>query len=210
MADNYLERKMDEYSSLPQKRKKTHELFSLLRKNRSYRGYDKKFIVRRDQLERIISVNELLPSARNQQVLRFRIVLADEAEKITKLCHFGGGLPELKLPKQGEEPNAYIVVCTTVEIHKYVYMDLGISAQSMLLAATEIGLSGLCIGAFSKEEVKKALNLSLEPILVIAIGKGSEKIELKSIKEEESHAYYRIGDTHFVPKVRLEDLLIKP
>ncbi|MBQ0080514.1 MAG: nitroreductase family protein [Alistipes sp.] len=208
MADNYLERKMDEYSSLPLKRKKTHELFSLLRKNRSYRGYDASFIVRRDQLERIISVNELIASARNQQVLRFRMVLKDEAEKVTSLCHFGGALPDLHLPVNGSEPNAYIVICTTVEAEKYVYMDLGISAQSMLLAATEIGLSGLCIGAFSKDEIKKALNLNLEPLLVIAIGKGSEKIELRPIREKESHKYYRIEGTHYVPKICLEDLII--
>lgn len=54
-------------------------LSRLLLKNRSHRGYDSRFIVREDQLRRIIGVNTRIPSARNQQVLRFRPVLADEA-----------------------------------------------------------------------------------------------------------------------------------
>ena len=53
-------------------------LSRLLLKNRSHRGYDPRFIVREDQLRRIIGVNTRIPSARNQQVLRFRPVLADE------------------------------------------------------------------------------------------------------------------------------------
>ena len=56
-------------------------LSRLLLKNRSHRGYDPRFIVREDQLRRIIGVNTRIPSARNQQVLRFRPVLADEAPK---------------------------------------------------------------------------------------------------------------------------------
>ena len=51
----------------------------LLLKNRSHRGYDTGFVVREDQLRRMIEVNTRIPSARNQQVLRFRPVLADEA-----------------------------------------------------------------------------------------------------------------------------------
>ena len=42
-------------------------LSRLLLKNRSHRGYDPRFIVREDQLRRIIGVNTRIPSARNQQ-----------------------------------------------------------------------------------------------------------------------------------------------
>ena len=40
----------------------------LLLKNRSHRGYDPRFIVREDQLRRIIGVNTRIPSARNRQM----------------------------------------------------------------------------------------------------------------------------------------------
>jgi hypothetical protein len=44
--------------------------------------------------------------------------------------------------------------------------------------------------------------------MIVAIGKGIEKIELKPIAPEESHAYYREGGVHYVPKVKASDLLI--
>ena len=211
MADNYLGRKMEEYfarSESRSARRPAMTLERLLLKNRSHRGYDARFIVREDQLRSIIEVNARIPSARNQQVLRFRPVLADEAPKVLEHIRLGGALPELRLPHPGTEPNAFIIVCSTVEESRYVDIDLGISAQSMLLRATEMGLNGICIGAFDKEAIRQAFGLPFEPLLILAIGRGIEKIELVDIGAHENHAYYRRGDTHFVPKVRVEELII--
>lgn len=184
-------------------------LSRLLLKNRSHRGYDARFIVREDQLRRIIGVNTKIPSARNQQVLRFRPVLADEAPKILPHIRLGGALPELHLPLPGTEPNAFIIVCSTIGENRYVDIDLGISAQSMLLQAAEIGLNGICIGAFDKERIKQEFGLEPDPLLILAVGKGIEKIELTQIGANDDHAYYRENGTHYVPKVRLEDLMIE-
>ena len=212
MADNYLEKKMEAYRAQPEgpRRPARPTLEQLLRRNRSCRGYDPTFAVREDQLRRIIGVNRLIPSARNQQVLRFRPVTADEAHKVLPHIRLGGALPELHLPFAGSEPQAFIVVCTTVEPDAYVYIDLGIAAQSMLLQAAEIGLSGICIGAFDRTSIVRELGLTLRPLLVIALGRGTERIELTEIGAAESHAYYRDdAGTHYVPKVRLEELLLK-
>jgi hypothetical protein len=46
-------------------------------------------------------------------------------------------------------------------------------------------------------------------LLILAIGRGAESIELAEIGAEESHDYYRRGEKHIVPKVRVEDLIIK-
>ncbi len=183
----------------------------LLLKNRSYRGYDNSFVVREDQLCRIVEVNTRTPSARNQQVLRFRPVTSEEAHKVLPHFRLGGALPNHHLPHEGEEPRAFIVVCTTVpNPDHYVYIDLGIAAQSMLLQAVEIGLGGICIGAFDKAAVKQSLGLELEPLLLIAIGKPNEKIKLVEIGPEESHNYWRDDKgTHYVPKIGVEELLIK-
>lgn len=159
MADDYLGRKMEEYmarkASGQSNRRPLATLGRLLLKNRSHRGYDTGFVVREDQLRRMIEVNTRIPSARNQQVLRFRPVLADEAHKVLPHIRLGGALPALRLPFPGTEPNAFIIICSTVEENRYVDMDLGISAQSMLLQAAEIGLNGICIGAFDKERIKQ-------------------------------------------------------
>ena len=212
MADNYLGNKMEEYmarkaAGTPQRKAHT-SLSNLLLKNRSHRGFDASFKVREDQLRRIIGVNCRIPSARNAQVLRFRMVLADEACKVLPHIRLGGALPELHLPAEGSEPNAFIVICSTVPEDKWVDIDLGISAQSMLLQAVEIGLNGICIGAFDKARLAESLGLESEPLLILAIGRGTDRIELVEIGENENHAYYREKGVHYVPKVRLEELIL--
>ena len=161
-------------------------LSRLLLKNRSHRGYDPRFIVREDQLRRIIGVNTRIPSARNQQVLRFRPVLADEAPGVLAEIRLGGALPELHLPLPGTGPNAFIIVCSTVPEDRYVDIDLGISVQ----------------------RIRQKFHLESEPLLILAIGKGIEKIELVEISENDDHRYFRKDGIHYVPKVRVEDLII--
>ena len=209
MADNYLEKRMEDYRNQAPRAKKVATLNRLLRRNRSYRGYDTSFEVRADQLRRIIETATLCPSARNQQVLRFRPVLANESDIMLKHIRLGGALPELHLPFPGTEPRAFVVICSTVEESKYVDIDLGIVAQTMLLQATEMGLGGICIGAFDHAEIKEALKLSYEPVLVIAFGRPAENIELVECGANDKLTYYRNGTTHYVPKIRVEDLIIK-
>lgn len=211
MADNYLEKKIEEHkaratsSGTPRKQS---TLNTLLTKNRSCRGYDSSFIVRDDQLRSIVDVNTRIPSARNAQALRFRVVNHAEAAKMLPLIRLGSALPDLHLPMPGTEPNAYIIICSTVPENKFLYVDLGISAQSMLLRAVELGLAGICIGAFDKEAVKREFALELEPLLILAIGRSAEDIRLVDISPEDSHSYYRKDGVHYVPKLRLDDIII--
>lgn len=200
---------MEDYKAQQPSKRRMATLRNLLLRNRSYRGYDSSFAVRDDQLRRIIEVATLCPSARNQQVLRFRPVVGEEARVVLQHIRLGGALPELHLPFAGTEPNAFIVICSTVEESKYVDMDLGIVAQSMLLQATEIGLGGICIGAFDHKEIAEKLALPYEPLLVLAIGRPAERIELKPCNEGDSLTYYRNEGVHYVPKINVNDLIIK-
>lgn len=212
MADNYLESKFEELKNGGGKKPaaKVHHLETLLSKNRSYRGYDKKVIVSQSTLEKIVSVNTKIPSARNQQCLRFKLVTRESgAEQVLQNIKLGGALPELHLPFEGTEPEAFIIICSTLPESKLVDIDLGISAQSMLLRAVEMGLNGLIIGAFNKAKIVEAFDLPYEPLLIVAIGKGAETIRLTEIGENDSHNYYRAEDVHFVPKVRIDDLIIR-
>lgn len=211
MADDYLGRKMEEYrarAAAPAVQKTLASLNRLLLKNRSHRGYDSRFTVRADQLRSMIEVNTRIPSARNQQVLRFRPVLADEAPLVLPHIRLGGALPELHLPLPGSEPRAFILICSTVPEDRYVNIDLGISVQSMLLRGVEMGLNGICIGAFDRARIREAFDLPWEPLLILGVGKGAEQIELVEIGAEENRAYYRRNGVHYVPKIRVEELLI--
>lgn len=207
-----MEKKLDEFHN---GKKKTvikpvgQSLDTLLLKNRSYRGYDKQRTVSMETLKSIVGVCNKIPSARNQQVLRFKLVTRDSgADTVLANIKLGGALPELHLPLQGTEPEAFIIVCSTIAENKLVDIDAGIAVQSMLLKAVELGFNGIIIGAFNKERITEEFQLPYEPLLILAIGKGNESIRLTEIGENDDHRYYRQDGTHYVPKVKIEDLLL--
>lgn len=209
MADNYLEKRAEE---LQQKRKvvvkRGASLESLLKRNRSFRGYDRSVEVDRGQLLEMVKTATWVASGMNAQPLRFRLVTGDEAAKVHPLVKLGAALPEEHLPHPGEEPSAYIVICSTVEENRIVDMDLGIAAQSILLKATEMGLGGIFILNFTAAAVQGALSLQMKPLAVLGIGKPAERIFLMPCNAGDPLAYYRKEGVHYVPKIKVEDLIV--
>ena len=209
MADNYLEKKFEELREKRPVIKRNHQsLDTLLRRNRSYRGYDPSRVVTREELKRLVEVTTLVPSGKNQQALRYKLVTAEDSDKVLPLIRLGGALPELHLPFPGTEPRAFLVVCSTIPENPVLDIDLGIAAQSLLLKAVEMGLNGIIIRAFDSGKLQENLGLDLVPLLVIAIGKGAENIFLKPVEAGDSLTYYRKDGVHFVPKLKADDLLI--
>lgn len=210
MADNYLEKRAEE---LQQKRKvvvhRGVQLESLLKRNRSFRGYDRSVEVNEDQLMEMVKTITWVASGMNAQPLRFRLVTGDEAAKVHSLVKLGAALPEEHLPHPGEEPSAYIVISSIAEVNRIVDIDLGIAAQSILLKATEMGLGGIIILNFKPDEVQQALSMERRPLAVLGIGKPAERIFLMPCNEGDPLAYYRKDGVHYVPKIKVEDLIEK-
>ena len=212
MADNYLEKRYEEVFGKAAGQKKAPQrpsLDTLLLHNRSYRGFDKEYVVHRRQLDAMIAVNVKVASSVNMQRLRFRpVVKGPEADKVNKHIRMGRGLPHLQLPFPGTEPEAFIVVCSTVPENPGILIDLGISLQAMSLKAVEMGLGCLIIRNFDREPVREALGLPLEPIAVLAVGRPAEKIELVPAHAGDDLGYYRREGVHYVPKLSPEDLTL--
>ena len=212
MADNYLERREEALRSSQRTvvRRNNPSLDTLLRKNRSHRAFDTSYTVAMRQLETIVAVNPKLPSGRNAQTLRFKLLDAQSGgEDFCRYLHLGGYLPELHLPAPGTEPKAFIIICSTEPESPIVDIDLGISLQSMALKAVEIGLNALIVKAFNKKEIKEVLGLPSDPLAVLAIGKGTETIVLDEVPAGSDLRYYRDADgIHHVPKITVSDLLI--
>ena len=211
MADNYLERREEALRTAGRTvvRRNTPSLDTLLLRNRSHRGFDASYEVAMRQLEAIVSVNPRIPSSKNGQVFSFKLLdAASGGRDFCRFLRFGAYLPELKLPVPGTEPQAFVVVCSTMPESPGVDIDLGIALQSMALKAVEIGLNALIVRAFNRQEVKEALGLELEPLAVLAVGKGTDKIELLEVPEGTDLRYYRKDGVHYVPKISLKDLLL--
>lgn len=208
MADNYLEKRAAELSEARPKVVRNHpSLESLLKRNRSYRGYDAARLVSREELLGLLEVVPWVGSGNNAQPLRFRLVTGEEAALVHPLVKLGAALPQEHLPHAGEEPSAYIVVCSASS-GRAVDIDLGIAAQSILLRAVERGLGGIFILNFRADALQEALSLPLPPLAVLGIGKPLERIFLLPARPGDSLAYYRKDGAHFVPKLPVEDLLI--
>ena len=208
MADNYLEKRYDEvFGKKTVIRRVGHTLDELLTRNRSTRGYNKDFVVSEDMLRQIVSVNTKIGSGCNRQVLRFKLVTKDTgADKVLQNIKMGAALPELHLPFPGTEPEAFIIVTSTVGDDKLALIDLGMSLEAMSLRAVEMGLNSIIIGAFNKVKLREAFDLPFDPLAVLCVGKGNERFQIVPIHADESHAYYRREGVHYIPKVRLEEL----
>ena len=210
MADNYLEKRQQELADRRPKVVRPHpSLESLLKRNRSYRGYDASRVVTEADLLKLLEVVPWVGSGKNEQPLRFRLVTGADAALVHPLVKLGAALPQEHLPHPGEEPSAYIVICSAVPENKVVDMDLGIAAQSILLRSVEAGLGGIFILNFNPMVLQEALGLPLTPLAVLGIGKPAEQVFLMPASPGDDLNYYRKDGAHFVPKLQVKDLVIE-
>ena len=181
----------------------------LVLKNRSTRAFDPARRISREELEQLVDLARLTPSAVNLQPLKYLLSWQEETNALI-LAHtaWAGLLKDISLPPEGKGPAGYIVICTDTRIAKNAATDVGIAAQTILLGAAEKGLSGCMIGAIDPKlhdllGLKEQYRISL----IVALGKGAEDIRLTETKGNDP-AYYREGDAHYVPKRPLEEILI--
>lgn len=184
----------------------------LIIRNRSYRRFDESFKIPIGQLTEMVDCARLSASSANMQTNKFYLSNTPETnDNIFSCLAWAGYLKEWKGPASGERPSAYIIILTDKNIHPTIEVDVGIAAQSMLLAATEMGLGGCMIGSVSRGKLQKILNIPnrFEIPLVIALGKPAEQIIIEEIKEDRIQYWRDAGDIHHVPKRSLEELIIR-
>ena len=181
----------------------------LVLKNRSTRAFDPERRISREELEQLVNLARLTPSAVNLQPLKYLLSWQEETNALI-LAHtaWAGLLKDISLPPEGKGPAGYIVICIDTRIPKNAATDVGIAAQTILLGAAEKGLSGCMIGAIDPKlhdllGLKEQYRISL----IVALGRGAEDIRLVETRGNDT-AYYREGDAHYVPKRPLEEILI--
>ncbi len=189
----------------------------LVRSSRSFRGYDESRKVTREELAEMVDCARYAPSSVNRQPFRYLLACDKRTtDLIFPLTGWARALPDKHLPYPGKRPTAYIVVLQDLEREPDVgrfQKDVGIVAQTILLCAADMGLGGIMIGNFSPEKMSDALGLpdGLRPVLTIAIGRPDEKIVLTEVNAGDDLRYYRDdNDVHYVPKIKLEDVIYQP
>lgn len=194
----------------------TMDFLQLVKKNRSYRGFDEQAPVTRAQLERLVEYARFCPSSINNQALKFYLSCTKEANaKLQPLTGWARRLKGMRLPHPGHCPTGFVVICYDSAIPggaaRYA-KDVGIAAQTMLLGAVEMGLGGCMIGNFEPQKVADALGLpaGLEPVLILALGKPDEQVVLTDAQNGEVGYYRDEQDVHYVPKRPLAELIVNP
>ena len=190
-------------------------LKDLILASRSYRSFDESVKITRENLLDWIDHARLSPSSMNLQMLKYRIVLTDaECAMMLKNTRWAGKIKDQQIPPVGHAPTAYIVICADKQVSHAAdtfLKDVGICAQSIMLAAAESGFGGCMIGSFDATATRADLALaeSLVPLLVLGLGKPDEEVRLVDPAADGSVTYYRENGVHYVQKRPLEELVIE-
>ena len=166
-----------------------------------------------DSLKQLVDLGRLSASAANRQPLKY-ILSCDRQtnEKIFPCIGWAAYLKDWNGPEKGERPAAYIVLLGDTTISNEFWCDHGISGQSILLGATEMGLGGCFIGAINKNKLRKELNIApeLTIMLIIALGDPAEEIIIASTADTNGNIRYWRDEngTHHVPKRPLGEVIL--
>lgn len=179
--------------------------------SRSYRRFHQEEDVTSADLNIIADAARLSPSGRNIQALKFLISNDRKLNaRIFPTLSWAGYLTDWPGPEEGERPAAYIVQLLDTELASATLCDEGITAQSMLLQATELGYGGCIIAAVKREELHRILDIPehLKILNVIALGRPKEQVEIEEMKDGQ-YRYWRTPDgIHHVPKRPLAEITI--
>ena len=187
----------------------------MVKQNRSYRSFDGSYEISKETLTDLIDCARFTPSSVNMQPFQYFISYKPKTnDVIFPLTAWARLLRGFDGPAPGHRPTAYIVICTDKTIGPNVERfrtDVGIVAQTIMLAAVEKGLGGCMIGNYNKEDLAAALHLpeNLYPSLILAIGKPDETITLTELEKGGDTKYYRVDGKHYVPKRKLEDIVLE-
>lgn len=187
-------------------------LGELILKNRSFRRFYENVLIENEMLRQLVDLARLSGSAANLQPLKYMLFVDHKLNaSIFPHLRWAGYLKDWDGPAEGERPSGYIIILGDQNITKSFGCDHGIAAQSILLGATELGLGGCMIGSIQREGLRRELEIPthLEILLVIALGKPKESVEIEVIGPESDIKYWRDkNDVHRVPKRSLDEIII--
>ena len=186
----------------------------LVLKNRSYRSFKPGAKIDESVLLELVDIARKCPAAMNAQPLKYKLVMGGSMkDELFAITRWAGKLG-IKLPPEGHEPSAYIVIChdKNIAAERPIFLyDIGIVTQTIMLAAAERGLGGCIIGSATEDAMRDVLGLdeSIAPKLILALGVPDEKVVLTDTVEGDTSYFRDENGTHYAPKRLLEEIIIK-
>lgn len=188
-------------------------LDSLVKQSRSIRRFREDRRIDMETLEALVDTARFCPSGRNRQPVRYILSAGPDAmEEIYPCLVWAMDLPDWDGPETGERPAAAITLVTERDLAIDPCYDVGIAAQTILLAAAERGLGGCMLGSLYRETLARTFDLpaEYEIRLVIALGVPAERVVLDVVGPDGDTRYWRDDHgVHHVPKRALEEIVLK-
>ena len=174
-----------------------------LKHRRTIRNYDPDYQIPKEQLDEIINAAQISPTSKDLQEIDFVVLRnKDKLNEIEKIIL--GEFPE-EAKKRFEERRTIYGVKNTVTCdapviillirnerkEKYVDVDGGIAAMSIMMAAQHFNLESMCLGVLARfPKVEEMLGLEKNSLILgVAIGKmkGEPILKNKTIKSKVSY-----------------------
>lgn len=189
-------------------------LKELIYRNRTIRRFDQSVRISHQELEDLVDLARVTSNAGNNQALKY-VLVTDPAvcQVVFDTLKWAAALPDWDGPEEGERPSAYIIAIHDESISKNILWDLGLAIQSITLGAVDKGYGGCQFGSVNFPALKAGLGITDEahkPLMVLALGKPIEQVELTDLPANAQTTYWRDDDqVHYVPKRQLSDIILK-
>jgi len=188
-----------------------YSIKDFIMRNRSYRRFYQDKPITEKQLQDLVDLARLSPSAANLQPLKFIISCTPKKNEMIFSClAWAGYIKDWPGPEEGERPTGYIVILGDTEIAKDFGCNHGIAAQSITLGAAEMGFGGCMIASIQRDNLREFLKISAryEILLVIALGEPKERVVVVEAKDGDIKYWRDANKTHHVPKRPLSEIIL--
>lgn len=176
------------------------DFYELVKHRQSTRAYDTTRSVDREIINRILEAARLAPSACNSQPWHFVVVddvelknnVADATSaRLLGMNHFTKQAP-VHIIVVEEKVNLSSGIGGLVKDKYFAFLDIGIAAAHICLAAEAEGLGSCILGWFNETKVKKLLNIpdNKRVVLDIVIGYPFQPLREKKRKATEEIISY--------------------
>lgn len=176
------------------------DFYELVNRRQSTRAFDTERNVDREIINRILEAARMAPSACNAQPWHFIVVdepelknqVADAASaKLLGMNHFTKQAP-VHIIVVEEKINLSSGIGGLIKDKHFAFLDIGIAATHICLAAEAEGLGSCIMGWFAEKKIKKLLNVSdnRRIVLDIVIGYPAQPLRSKKRKTSEEVISY--------------------
>lgn len=172
-----------------------NSFLDLARQRQSDRAFDANRPIEPEKIARILEAAQLAPSACNAQP--YRMIVVDEPElknkvadttssKVLGMNHFTKQAP-VHIVIVEENPNFTSGIGGVVKDKHFPYIDIGIVAAHITLAAADEGLGSCILGWFDEKKLRSLLNIPARKriLLDVVVGYSTQPLREKKRKSED-------------------------